>query len=102
MAMRRFFGQLATIACLLSLVYEPPARAQSPQAQDEVRKADFETRMADIKRRQSAVLYSDKAARIALLTDRATLIAGYHGEESVDHADDLPLHRKNTRRNLTT
>src|SRR3546814_1522007 len=63
MAMRRFFGQRATIACLLSLVYEPPARAQSPQAQDEVRKADFEKRMADIKRRQSAVLYSDKAAR---------------------------------------
>src|SRR3546814_6806414 len=71
MAMRRFFGQRATIACLLSLVYEPPARAQSPQAQDEVRKADFEKRMADIKRRQSAVLYSDKAARIALLTERA-------------------------------
>lgn len=89
--MRRFFGQLATIACLLSLVYEPPARAQSPQAQDEVRKADFEKRMADIKRRQSAVLYSDKAARIALLTERATLIAGYHGEESVAHADALQL-----------
>src|SRR3546814_4399264 len=87
MAMRRFFGQLSTVACLLRLGYEPPARAQSPQAQDEVRKADFEKRMADIKRRQSAVLYSDKAARIALLTERATLIAGYHGEESVAHAD---------------
>src|SRR3546814_11572242 len=47
--------------------------------------------MADIKRRQSAVLYSDKAARIALLTERATLIAGYHGEESVAHADALQL-----------
>src|SRR3546814_2556328 len=44
-----------------------------------------------IKRRQSAVLYSDKAARIALLTERATLIAGYHGEESVAHADALQL-----------
>src|SRR3546814_18857243 len=47
--------------------------------------------MADIKRRQSAVPYSDKAARIALLTERATLIAGYHGEESVAHADALQL-----------
>src|SRR3546814_6820950 len=57
----------------------------------DLRKADFEKRMADIKRRQSAVLYSDKAARIALLTERATLIAGYHGEESVAHADALQL-----------
>src|SRR3546814_1511859 len=89
MAMRRFFGQLATIACLLSLVYEPPARAQSPRAQDEVRKADFEKRMPDIKRRQSAVLYSDKASRTALLTERATMIGGDHGEERVDHAEAI-------------
>lgn len=89
--MCRFFVQLAAIAWLISLVYEPPAQAQSTQAQAEVRKADFEKGMADIKRRQSAVPYSDKATRITLLTERAKLIAGYHGEDSVAHADALQL-----------
>ncbi|GAO77497.1 CHAT domain-containing tetratricopeptide repeat protein [Sphingopyxis sp. C-1] len=89
--MRGFFGQLAALACVIGLPYVSPAQAQSPQVQDEARKADFDTRMADIRRRQSAVPYSDQAARIALLTERAKLIAGYHGEASVAHADALQL-----------
>lgn len=89
--MRGFFGQFAAIACLIGLSYAAPAQAQSPQVQDEARKADFDNRMADLRKRQSAVPYSDQAARIALLTERAALIAGYHGEESVAHADALQL-----------
>lgn len=89
--MRRFFGQLAAIACVVALTHLPPAQAQSPQVQDEARQADFDKRMADIRRRQSALPYSDKAARIALLTERAKLISEYHGEDSVAHADALQL-----------
>lgn len=47
--------------------------------------------MTDIKRRQSAIPYSEKAARIALLVERAKLIAEYHGVDSVPHADALQL-----------
>jgi CHAT domain-containing protein len=68
-----------------------PANAQLPAPADEARKADFDKRLADIKRRQSAVGYGDKAARIALLTERAKLISDYQGEESVAHADALQL-----------
>lgn len=89
--MRRFLEQIAAIAFVIGVTYAAPAEAQSPQVQDEAGKADFDNRMADIRRRQSAVPYSDQAARIALLTERATLIAGYHGEESVAHADALQL-----------
>lgn len=87
--MWRLFGRLAAIACVLSLA--TPVQAQPPQAQDETRKADFDKRMADIRRRQSALSYEDKAARIALLTERAKLVAEYHGEDSVAHADALQL-----------
>lgn len=89
--MRRFFEQLAPIACVAALACVPPAQAQSPQPHDEARKADFDKRMADIRKRQSALPYSDKAARIALLTERAKLISEYHGEASVAHADALQL-----------
>lgn len=62
-----------------------------PEAQDETRKADFDNRMADVKRRQKGIPYSDKAGRIALLTERAEIIAEYHGEDSVAYADALQL-----------
>lgn len=89
--MWRLFGRLAAIACVMSLVHEPPVKAQSPRAQEDARKADFDKRMADIKRRQSTIPYSDNAARIALLAERAKLIAAYRGEDSVAHADALQL-----------
>ncbi|MBE1529521.1 CHAT domain-containing protein [Sphingopyxis sp. OAS728] len=76
---------------MTGLTYAPLVRAQSPQAQDDDRKAEFDKRIADIKRRQSATPYSDKSARIALLTERAGIIAEYHGEESIAHADALQL-----------
>lgn len=89
--MRRFFGRLVAIACVIGLAHDSPARAQSPQAQDDVRKTEFDKRMADIKRRQGATPYSDKEGRIALLGERAKLIVDYHGEESLAHADALQL-----------
>lgn len=87
--MWRSFGQLAAIT--LAITLSSPIQAQPASPQDEARKAEFERRLTDIKRRQGATPYSDKAARIALLTERAKLIAEYHGEESVPHADALQL-----------
>lgn len=87
--MWRSFGQLAAIA--LAITLSSPIQAQPASPQDEARKAEFERRLTDIKRRQGATPYSDKAARIALLTERAKLIAEYHGEESIPHADALQL-----------
>jgi len=87
--MWRLFGRLAAIACVLSLA--TPVQAQPTQTQDETRKADFDKRMADIRRRQNALSYEDKAARIALLTERAAIIGQYQGEDSIAHADALQL-----------
>lgn len=89
--MGKLFGRLAAIACVMSLASVPPAKGQLPQAQDETRKADFDKRMADVKRRQKALSCSDMAGRIALLTERAEIIAGYHGKDSVAYADALQL-----------
>lgn len=89
--MRSLFKQLAAIACAISLLHAAPAQAQPPQAQNESRKADFDRRMADVKRRQSTIPYNDKAGRIALLSERADIIAEYHGDDSVAHADALQL-----------
>lgn len=87
--MWRLFGRLAAITCVLSLA--TPVQAQPTQTQEETRKADFDKRMANIRRRQNALSYEDKAARIALLAERAEIIGQYHGEESVAHADALQL-----------
>ena len=87
--MWRLFGRLAAITCVLSLA--TPLQAQPTQTQEETRKADFDKRMANIRRRQNALSYEDKAARIALLAERAEIIGQYHGEESVAHADALQL-----------
>ena len=48
--MRRFFGQIAAIACVIGVAHAAPAEAQSAQVQDEARKADFDNRMADAAR----------------------------------------------------
>lgn len=89
--MWKLFGGLAAITCVMSLAHLTPAIAQLPQVQDDTRKADFDKRMADVKRRQKAISYSDKAGRIALLTERAEIVAGYHGKDSVEYADALQL-----------
>ncbi len=86
--MWRFLGRLAATACVIS--FSPPAHAQ-PEAQEEARKADFDKRMSDLRRRQSALSYEDKAARMMLLAERAAIIGQYHGEDSVAHADALQL-----------
>lgn len=84
-------GIAALGASLLVSAGALPAHAQLPSPPGEARKADFDQRMAEIRRRLSAAGYSDKNARIALLTERAKLVSDYHGEESVAHADALQL-----------
>lgn len=89
--MRGWIGILAATGCMLTAAPGLPAYAQPPAALDETRKLDFDKRMAGIRQRQSLMPYDDKAGRIALLRERAELVADYHGEASAAHADALQL-----------
>lgn len=83
------------IAAMLAAALLPvasPLRAQAPADQsDPARKADFDRRMADNKQRLRDAGYADKEARIAILADRAKIVAAFYGDDSVEHADALQL-----------
>jgi CHAT domain-containing protein len=67
------------------------AAKSASDAERAAAKQELDAKLADLRKKLEPVPYSDTATRAANHRERADLIAGFYGEESVEHAEALQL-----------